>query len=65
MEMYLAEFKNGIAVRLSYKRDLYKHETVKYITGEYIKSLEFFTVNTGKSYQAYRQGGKKISLWTS
>jgi tyrocidine synthetase-3 len=64
MEMYLAEFKNGIAVRLSYKRDLYKPETVRYFIEEYIKSLDFFTVHTGKSYQAYRQSGKKICLWT-
>lgn len=64
METYLAEFKNGMGIRLAYNRDIYSPETARYMMEEYIKILEFFTLHTGKSYQAYRQSGKTISLWT-
>jgi tyrocidine synthetase-3 len=63
LEPYLVEFRNGIEVLWSYKKQLFQSGTIAYMFREYIKMLDYFTTNPHSSYKVYKQGRKKRTLW--
>jgi non-ribosomal peptide synthetase component F len=63
IETYFIEFQNGINVRWMYKKNVYKPETMRYIIDEYIKILDYFAENPGKSYRDYRHEDNQESIW--
>ncbi|MGE5342507.1 MAG: amino acid adenylation domain-containing protein [Candidatus Omnitrophota bacterium] len=55
LELYLTEYKNGIHIFWSYKKKLFKPETIVYMVNEYIKLLDFFTLHPTSTYVDYRK----------
>ncbi|HLP61226.1 MAG TPA: amino acid adenylation domain-containing protein, partial [Candidatus Deferrimicrobium sp.] len=55
LEPYITEYKNGLQIYWSYKKNMFRPETIAYIAHEYIKISDFFTANEGKSYRDYRK----------
>jgi amino acid adenylation domain-containing protein len=63
LEPYFVEFRNGIEVLWSYKKQLFQPGTIAYMSREYIKMLDYFTTQPHSSYKDYKQGRKKRTLW--
>ncbi|HLP46739.1 MAG TPA: amino acid adenylation domain-containing protein, partial [Candidatus Kapabacteria bacterium] len=55
LEPYVTEYKNGIHINWSYKKNVFKPGTIAFIADEYIKIIDFFTNNPSKSYIEYRK----------
>ncbi|MCU0287507.1 MAG: amino acid adenylation domain-containing protein, partial [Acidobacteria bacterium] len=54
LEPYITEYKNGLQIYWSYKKNMFRPETIAYIAGEYIQIIDFLTRDAGKSYLDYR-----------
>jgi acyl carrier protein len=59
IEVYIAEFKNGINIYCKYRKELFKPSTIEYNMKEYISLLEFCVNFPGKTYNDYRKKEKK------
>ncbi|HLP59831.1 MAG TPA: amino acid adenylation domain-containing protein, partial [Candidatus Deferrimicrobium sp.] len=55
LEPYITEYKNGLQVYWSYKKNLFRPETIAYIADEYIRMIDFFSRNSETSYLDYRK----------
>ncbi|MCX6584872.1 MAG: amino acid adenylation domain-containing protein, partial [Candidatus Aminicenantes bacterium] len=55
LEPYITEYKNGLQIYWSYKKNMFRPGTIAYIANEYIKISDFLAVNAGKSYLDYRK----------
>ncbi len=53
LEPYLSEFENGIAMYWVYRRALFEPATIEFIINRYIKLLDFFAQNPGRSLKEY------------
>jgi hypothetical protein len=63
MEPYISEYKNGIDISWNYKRGMFKPGTIGYMVKEYIKLLDFFSKNPGKSFKAFKLSKGKRAVW--
>lgn len=59
MVIYLTEYKNGIEIACNYKKALLKGSTIEFMMKEYIRIIEYFAFNPGKSFDDYNKLGKK------
>jgi tyrocidine synthetase-3 len=55
LEPYITEYKNGLQIYWSYKKNLFRPETIAYIAKEYIQLMDYFSRNPGESYIEYRK----------
>ncbi|MGE5343370.1 MAG: non-ribosomal peptide synthase/polyketide synthase [Candidatus Omnitrophota bacterium] len=59
LEPYLTEYKNGIHMSWSYKKHVFKPQTIEYMVEEYQKLLDFFSRNPQSCIMDYR----KFNTW--
>jgi non-ribosomal peptide synthetase component F len=59
LEPYIIEYQNGIDIRWAYKKSMFDAPAIESFAADYIKFLEFFTGNPGKSYSDFKAAGKK------
>ena len=62
MAFYNIEYENGVEIQCHYKRTLFKPEAVEHVIKEYIKILDFFSKNPGKTLKNYKTAGRKVIL---
>ncbi|MCP5106469.1 MAG: hypothetical protein GY950_24000 [bacterium] len=62
IEPYAAEYKNGLEIYWSYKKSLFKPLTIQHLVDDYIKMMEFFTLDPGKRCDDFKRKWKKRSF---
>ncbi|MCX6583774.1 MAG: amino acid adenylation domain-containing protein, partial [Candidatus Aminicenantes bacterium] len=55
LEPYISEYKNGLQIYWSYKKNVFRPGTIAYIAREYIQLMDYFSRNPGGSYIDYRR----------
>jgi amino acid adenylation domain-containing protein len=63
IEPYITEYKNGIDIFLSYRKNMFKPDIIEYMMREYAGLLEFFSGNPDKSFNDYKLTKKKKTIW--
>ena len=62
MALYNTEYPNGIEIQCHYRKALFKPEVVENVINEYIKLLDYFSTNSGKSLKMYKNESRKTIL---
>lgn len=59
LEPYVMEYQNGLETWWSYKKSKFNPATIEHFVKDYIKLMDYFTTNPDKSYDDFKQSGKK------
>ncbi|UCH92861.1 MAG: amino acid adenylation domain-containing protein [Candidatus Aminicenantes bacterium] len=63
MESYIMEYKNGIEIYCSYKKNMFTPNTIEFMMKEYMKLLEFFASHPSESYRTHKLARPKETIW--
>ncbi|HLP46282.1 MAG TPA: condensation domain-containing protein, partial [Candidatus Kapabacteria bacterium] len=59
LEVYAAQYKNGILLNWVYKKSLFDPATIEYIGNLYMESLDFFKDHAHENFITYKNKGNK------
>jgi non-ribosomal peptide synthetase component F len=53
LELYVSEYQQGLGLQWSYKKTLFRPETIEYLNGEYTRIMAYMSRDKNRCFQDY------------